>query len=542
MLQRMEVLHERLMHFRFCCPLQQEVTPQSTEVSGPESLKDSGSDPAQDTGDLEAQTAGELNELADSLVAMVAPLMADADGLEQRTAGGGTDLNRVADRAALHTVLLSSELLFWHASSLPRASLLRLLQSLSSAAQPCGAAETQSLHADDDLRQVATRVLHSTELLEEPGMETEWVHAAAAIVHNALSATCAPSRKARPGHAAAAVTHGRPSRKGKGTSQDESSARERQGSQDANALQRLMLSIDRLALPRPAAPSNATSDSVSGCDALLSALESCTSDTGRAAPSIGAAHPPVLQPVFRLFTELARLPAQYYAARGCVAAELTNLALLTQAAVMRLMCCGGCAAQARMSVRDEVAGLLKEECLGALQATQDFLATAAGSGSRPVLDMLGGLAHAHLHWPFVIASRAHITADVGGSADGWQHSAVRSMLGSSAVIMGSIVRHGLAGGGMQAAGASLNDPASHDGGGAQLMGSIRRFLEDMTAKFAASPGRSGSVGAEPEVALQIATLAASLVASLAGPCADVKRRLASSIFAGELPCFLAGGE
>ncbi|CAL8463562.1 g3096 [Coccomyxa elongata] len=528
MLQRMEVLHERLMHLRFSCPFQQEGQPHSTEMSGPDSSKDPGTVLEQDICDLEAETAAELTELADNLVAMVAPFKYSAHAIEQPAAGGGTDLPREG-KEGLSRVLLSSELLFQHASSAQRASLLRLLLSLSLAPQPCGAETVQPLHADDEVHTAATRVLHSAELLKEPHMEMEWVHAAAAIIYDSLSAACGPSvssGKSRPGRSAAAATDSRPKRKGKGTSQDENFAQAGQGSQDANALQHLILSVGRLALPQPDAPSS----SISGCDAILNAVESCTRNTVTAAPSTGSAHPTALQQISHLFTELACLPAQFFAARGCMAAELTNLALLAEAGVMTLMRSGGSVAQTRMTERNEVAGLLNEECLGALQATHEFLATVAGSGSMQVLNMLSQLAQAHLHWPFMVTRHALSAADVGGSAAMWQHITARSMLDSSAVIMGSIARHGLAGGGMHAADMSANDAASHDGGGGKFMHSTRRFLEDMMAKMAASS--SGSSSVEAERAVQILTLAAAVVASMAGPCADAKRRAASSIVAG----------
>ncbi len=531
MLQRVEVLHERLMHLRFSCPLQQEGQAHGPEISGPDSLKDPGTISEQDACDLEAKTAAELTELADNLVIMAAPSKNSANTIEQPAAGGGTDLPS-EDKEALSRVLLSSKLLFQHASSLQRASLLHLLLSVSLAPHPCKAEKVQPLHADDDLRTVATSILHSGNLLEEPHMEMEWVHAAAAIIYDSLSAACGPSLssgKSRPGRSAAAATHSRPNRKGKGTSQGENFAQAGQGGQDANALEHLMLSIGRLALPQPDAPSSG----ISGCDAILDAIESCTRNTVRAAPSIGSAHPTALQQVSQLFTWLACLPAQFFAARGCMAAELTNLALLAEACLMTLMRSSGSVAQTRTNEQNEVAGLLNEECLGALQATHEFLATVAGSGSMQVLNMLSQLAHAHLHWPFMVTRHALSAADVGGSAAMWQHSTMHSMLGSSALIMGSIVRHGSAGGGMHAADMGLNDAASHDGGGAKLMDSTRQFLEDMMAKMAASSSDSGSV--EAERAVQILALAAALVASMAGPCADAKRRSASSISAGELP-------
>ena len=155
--------------------------------------------------------------------------------------------------------------------------------------------------------------------------------------------------------------------------------------------------------------------------------------------------------------------------------------------------------------------------------------------------MLSQLADVRLDWPFVVAELAGNAAArmAGTPGASWRDSSAQSMLHSSAAIMGSTLKHSLTGGGMQLQGTSQYG-ATADGeltvdrqAARATYSRVEGFLEGLAAQMIARDSNRGSVSVKPEAALEIQTLAASLVASMATAPSYSKRRAASSIVAGE---------
>lgn len=552
MLQRIHVLQERLLHLRFSCPIQQEPSPAGTvSLPAPAAAADAGSSPMLDASKVEEDTAAELRALADSLVAVAASVEKDVSAGQQPAPTPGTDDSLSEGSEVLQRVLLSAGLLLQHASSSQSARLLRLLLSSSAAVLPYGGdAPTQSSGMNEP-HQAGRGMLHSAALLEEAELDSEWVHAAASIVHEALTAACAPllsNQKVQQERSAASAAASRPKRKGKGAAPAADVPQTPQSSQCAEKLKGLMQSIGVLAAPRESdLRSNGGSEGLSGVGGLLDVLQSCSSE-GREAisgsawiASLSREAATALRQIARLFTRLAAMPPQWFAARAPTAAQLVSIALLAQAALLTLIRSRGSAAEPGTDASSSGAVSLDWEVCWALQAAHSFLAAAARSEARDVLRVLSQLADVRLDWPFIVAELAgNAAARMAGTAGAsWQDSSAQSMLHSSAAIMGSTVKHSLTGGGMQLQGTSQYG-ATADGeltvdrqAALATYSRVERLLEGLAAQMIARDSDRGSVSVKPEAALQIQTLAASLAASMATAPAYSKRRAASSIVAGE---------
>ncbi|EIE27622.1 hypothetical protein COCSUDRAFT_39238 [Coccomyxa subellipsoidea C-169] len=526
MLQRIDVLQERLLHLRFSCPIQQ-VAPAAIAKSAAPAEPSCG--PLPDASELEAATAAELRALADSLVGTAASAEKDADREQQHTDDAGTDAHPPGQSGVLGQVLLSAGLLLQHASSTQRACLLRLLLLMSPAATQPSKIDQPSIASDlNEANQASGHPADPRGLLEEADLDTEWVHAAASILHASLAAACAPLLGNDMEQTAPAAA-GRPKKKGKG-------AQARQGSQEVDKLKSLIRSIGILVDAAPA-QSDGDSGGAFGCEALLEVLQAHTSHGGHASPvaagvvNVGSEAATALQQAARLFSRLAAMPPQWFAARGCASSQLVDLALLVQAALLTLLYSSTPVAEssADASAGNDAGLLGREDCCAALQAAHAFVAAAACSGSRHVLQLLGRLDKARLDWPFAIAACV-----VGTDGASWQDSSARSMLRSSAAIMGSVVTHSLSGGDLEPAGISApaGEVPAERSTALETVSRVEKILESLAADMTAKSEDEVSGIVKPQIALQIKTLAASVVASVAGGRSETKRRAASNIVAG----------
>ncbi len=535
MLQRIDVLQERLLHLRFSCPIQQVAPAASAKSAALAAPAEADSKSIPDPSEVQAETAAELTALTDSLVATAATAEKDAGRTRKQTRGAGSDAHSAERSGVVGRVLLSAGLLLQHASSTQRACLLRLLLLSSPAATQPSRNDQPSIASDlNEADQASGHPADPRGLLEEADLDTEWVHAAASILHASLAAACAPLLGNDMEQTAPAAA-GRPKRKGKG-------AQAQQGSQEVDKLKGLIRSIGILVEAAPA-QSDGESGGAFGCEALLETLQAHTSHGGHASPvaagvvNIGSEAATALQQAARLFSRLAAMPPQWFAARCCASSQLVDLALLVQAALLTLHYSSTPVAElsADASAGNDAGLLGRKDCCAALQAAHAFVAAAACSGSRHVLQLLGRLDKARLDWPFAIAACV-----VGTDGASWQDSSARSMLRSSAAIMGSVVTHSLSGGDLEPAGisAAVGEVPAERSTALETVSRVVKILESLAADMTANSEDESSGIVKPQIALQIKTLAVSVVASVAGGRSDSKRRAASNIVAGEC-CYVS---
>lgn len=544
MLQRMEVLHERLLHLRFSCSIPQE--PASSPAGAPATSDSGSSDAFADTSEVEAETAAELRALADRLIAIAG---IDGERKAEPRGGGGSEV--------LQHLLSHAGLLLQHASSPQRALLLCVLLSLAATAQPSRAKLQQpaeldaSVGSDNDVGLAPVKLLRSAAVLEVAELGEEWTQATASIVHKCLSAACTPvleSSGSLPQPEAAAAAPSKPKKKkskGQRAALSQETAQSGQGSQAAAAVRTLLTGISQMALQTPSQldSSDGGSEGVLNCTELLSTIEACGLHciTGGAPAfagdmKLGSGHLADLQLLAQLFAELASVPLKYFAARGAIAAQLVRLVLHTESALTVLLSTSSHSGRGHTSdaaMAAPAVDLLRRGCLEVLPAVHSFLAALAGTGSAAVLSMLSQMCQERLDWPFVIAMLAsEVAGEAAASAKQpiWGDSAMQSIMQSSAAIMGSVIRQALGNRGRQSAKASGAGDVTADEETGAIISSVGQLLDVLAAQIDID-GDSRVVG--PVIALQIKTIAAAVAASMGAANAESKRRATSSIFAGE---------
>lgn len=560
-MQRMHVLHERLLRLRYSCPLP------GAGATGSSRPNPVAQQAATVVASAEQSASDELTALSDAIITAAAnwnPHGGDP------TMDSGSSIG-VGDGEQLWAwVCEGAEVLLKHASAEHQVKFLQLLlqgsiDTILSGAEPLQSevragikedrcsAQTAGLGARGcslvDSRNNQLEHMLSERLSELNNLDSEWVQAAASLVQQTLSMIVQPRRS--PGTAQKSGPKRSTRLKGSRAELE----------QDATSLLKQVETA--LAVIEQLGHSSMQQDEDDLNQAVCSCLHAALTSSSLAADaSISKKQPKqqlwqeqahALQSIRRLFDGLECLPRHFFAARASACAGLIRLALLTEAAILATLSilasdhpCQDELLEKRnpgIGAESDSTAAVAQEAAGAFAAVHSFLAAAASARNANVQLLLARLAaEVQLSWPFAAAALAHAISKpcspaskaepyyyarrlpdsdleegegFGAQGTAVMDSRLEGMLRASESILRSSTQHGL--------------QRSDQKDAAMFYSVLSSHAVSLAADVTESPG----IAMKPQIPLQLRAMAAAVMSSLEGSTAANTRRSRAGIVAGK---------